>query len=265
MGQNISLELGMYGDENTAGNYDTGFVQVDNVEFTYNDDIAVVLNEIQSQKSEITVITRDIDGRIVPNAKVSLMQNNNLIKQQTTDESGKTIFTNLNFGIYNFTVNYTFSPSYEDVVFNSTMDNYGTPNWNLYNVSDLSHTFDLDLDIWTIDFEIVDWDDDLLGDGYVKIFDDKDGTLLKQISLVNGTARFQWNKASFYYYEVYFYNTKYSINDFLLNSSYIYRSKYVQNEKYYDHALLRYLPRRSQPLERCLLKPMLRKIIYAPC
>ncbi|MFX1278112.1 MAG: carboxypeptidase-like regulatory domain-containing protein [Promethearchaeota archaeon] len=238
MGQNISLEIGMYGDENSAaGNYDTGFAQIDDVEFTYNDEIIVVLNEVQSQKSDITIIVRDIDGRIVSNAKVSLVQDSNIIKQQTTDESGKTIFTNLNFGIYNFTVDYIFTPSYENVVFNSTRDNFGTSKWNLYNVSDLSHTFILDVDIWTIDFEIVDWDDDLLGDGYIKIFDDKEGTLLKKISLVNGTARFQWNNASFYYYEVYFYNTKYSINDFLLNSSFIYRTNYVQNEKYYDHAL----------------------------
>ncbi|MFX0019199.1 MAG: hypothetical protein ACFFBT_02190 [Promethearchaeota archaeon] len=237
MGQTISLELGMYGDENTAGNYDTGFVQVDDVAFTYDDDITVVINEIQIQKSDITVITRDIDGMIVPNAVVSLIQGTTLIKQQTTDETGKTIFTGLNFGIYNFTVDYAFTPSYEDEVFNSTKDNFGKPNWNLYNVSQLSHAFDLYLDIWTIDFEIVDWDNELLDDGYVKIFDDKGGILLDQITLSDGTARFRWNNASFYYYEVYFFNTRYNVNDFLLNSSYIYRSDYVQNEKYYDHTL----------------------------
>ncbi|MFW9784453.1 MAG: hypothetical protein ACFFFB_19390, partial [Candidatus Heimdallarchaeota archaeon] len=152
-------------------------------------------------------------------------------------DSGEAVFTGLNFGIYNFTANYTFTPGYEDIVFNSTSDNFGTSKWNLYNVSDLSHTFNLDLDIWTIDFEIKDWDDDLLNNGYVKLFDDKGGTLLKQIPLVDGTARFRWNNASFYYYEVHFFNTKYLVNDFLLNSSYIYRSNYVQNEKYFDHLL----------------------------
>jgi len=241
MGLNISLEFGMYGDENDASvplnSYDSGFVQVDDIKFTYDNDISVDLNEIQVQKSDVIVITRDIDGRIVPYTEVSLMQDTTLIKQQTTDETGKTIFTGLNFGMYNFTVNYTFTPSYEDIVYNSTRDNFGTSEWNLYNVSDLSHTFNLDLDIWTIDFEIVDWDDDPLDDGYVKLFDDKGGTLLKQISLINGAARFRWNNASFYYYEVYFYNTEYNINNFLLNSSYIYRSNYLQNEKYYDYSL----------------------------
>ncbi|NVM34266.1 MAG: hypothetical protein HWN81_01640 [Candidatus Lokiarchaeota archaeon] len=237
MGQNISLELGMYGDENTVGNYDTGFVQVDDVEFTYNDDLTIVLNDPQIQQSDITVITRDIDGRIISNAEVSLVQDGSLMKKQITDESGTTIFTGLNFGIYNFTVNYTFSPSYEDEVFNSYLENFGTAKWNLYNVSELDHTFELYLDVWTIDFEIVDWDEDLLNDGYVKVFDDNGGTLLKQLSLVNGTARFRWNNASFYYYEVYFDNTKYNVNEFLLNSSYIYRSNYVQNEKFYDHLL----------------------------
>ncbi|MFX0056835.1 MAG: hypothetical protein ACFE85_02710 [Candidatus Hodarchaeota archaeon] len=237
MGQNISLEFGMYGDENTVGNYDTAFVQVDDVEFTYSDDITVELNEIQTQKSDITVIARDIDGMIVPNAEVSLMQDTTLIKKQTTDQTGQTIFTGLNFGIYNFSVNYTFIPSYEDEVFNSTRDNFGTSSWNLYNVSELSHIYDLYLDIWTIDFEIVDWDDDLFDDGYVKVYNDSGGTLLKQISLVNGTARFRWNNASFYYYEVFFYNTRYNVNDFLLNSSYIYRSDYTQYDKYFDHSL----------------------------
>ena len=241
MGQKISLEFGMYGDENDpsaqSSNYDCGFVQVDDVEFTYDDDISVVLNEIQTQKSDVTVIARDIDGMIVPNAKVSLIQGHSLIKQQITDAAGKTIFTGLNFDIYNFTVDYTFTPSYENEVFNSTKDNFGTPKWNLYNVSQLSHTFDLYLDIWTIDFEIVDWDNELLDDGYVKIFDDKGGVLLNQITLSDGIARFRWKNAPFYYYEVYFFNTRYNINDFLLNSSYIYRSDYVQNEKYYDHTL----------------------------
>ncbi|MFX1406920.1 MAG: hypothetical protein ACFFBW_08195 [Promethearchaeota archaeon] len=237
MGQTISLEFGMYGDENTVGNYDTAFVQVDDIEFTYSDDITVEVNEIQSQKSDITVIARDIDGMITPNAEISLMQGITPIKKQTTDETGLTIFTGLNFGIYNFSVNYRFSPSYEDEVFNSTRDNFGTSNWNLYNVSELSQTFNLYLDIWTIDFEIADWDDDPLSDGYVKVYNDTEGTLLKQISLDNGTARFRWNNASFYYYEVYFYNTRYNVNNFLLNSSYIYRSTYNQNEKYYDHSL----------------------------
>ena len=237
MGQTISLEFGMYGDENTVGNYDTAFVQVDDIEFTYSDDITLELNEIQAQRSDIIVITRDIDGMIIPDAEVSLMQDTTLIKKQNTDETGQTIFTGLNYGIYNFSVNYSFSPTYEDEVFNSTRDNFGTSNWNLYNVSELSHIFDLDLDIWTIDFEIVDWDDDPLTNGYVKVYDDKGGTLLKQISLVNGTARFRWNNASFYYYDVYFYNTRYNVNNFLLNSSYIYRSDYADNDKYYDHSL----------------------------
>ncbi|MFX1328033.1 MAG: hypothetical protein ACFE91_07805 [Promethearchaeota archaeon] len=237
MGQNISLELGMYGDENMVGNYDTGFVQVDDVEFTYDDDITVVLNEVQIQKSDITVIARDVDGMIVPNAKVSLVQDQTVLKQQTTDATGTTIFTGLNFGIYNFSVNYVFSATYEDIVFNSTSEHFGTPKWNLYNVSELDHTFNLYLNIWTIDFEIVDWDDERLNDGYVKVYDNKSGTLLKQITLVDGTARFRWNNASYYYYEVYFYNTKYNMNNFLLNSSYIYRSNYEQNEKNYDHEL----------------------------
>ncbi len=241
MGQKISLEFGMYGDENDplaqSSNYDSGFVQVDDVEFTYDDDITVVLNEVQIQKSEVTVIVRDIDGMIVPNAKVSIVQNQSVIRQQTTDVTGTTIFTGLNFGIYNFTVNYVFNITYEDVVFNSTLDNFGTSNWNLYNISELEHTFDLYSDIWTIDFEIVDWDDERLNDGYIKVYDNKSGTLLKQITLVDGTARFRWINVSYYYYEVYFYNTKYNMNNFLLNSSYIYRSNYEQNEKYYDHEL----------------------------
>ncbi|TFG06804.1 MAG: hypothetical protein EU539_06670 [Promethearchaeota archaeon] len=235
MGMNISIEIGMYGDEG-VGNDDMAFGQVDEIYFTYDVDLTIELNEYQDQKSEITVITRDVDGMIVPNAEVTLI-GETTTKTQTTDESGETIFTNLNYGIYNFSVNYTFSATHEDVVFNSTEDNFGTSSWNLYNVSDLSASFDLNLDIWTIDFEINDWDEELLDDGRIKVFSEKDGEFLKQLTLVNGTARFRWNNRSHYYYEVYFYNTEYNVNNFLLNASYIYRSNYVQNEKNYDHSL----------------------------
>ncbi|MFX1258099.1 MAG: hypothetical protein ACFFAN_09580, partial [Promethearchaeota archaeon] len=236
MGENVSIEIGMFGDEGD-GNKDRGFGQIDELYFTYDLDITIELNEIQTQKSEITVITRDVDNRIVPLAEVSLVQGTSTIKKQTTDSTGKTIFTNLNFGVYNFSVNYKFNSTYEDEVFNSTRDNYDTSKWNMYNVEQLDITFNLTLDIWTIDFEIVDWDGDLLNNGYVKVLDDKDGIKLKKISLVNGTATFRWWNDTRYYYEVYFDNDDYAINNFLLNSSYIYRDNYVQNEKYYYHEL----------------------------
>ncbi|KKK42009.1 MAG: hypothetical protein Lokiarch_38500, partial [Candidatus Lokiarchaeum sp. GC14_75] len=239
MGMNVSLEVGMFGDEGIGGSDDVGFGQIDNVYFDYTVDTA--LNELQSQQSQIIIITRDVDGNIVPSAEVSIIQDGSVIDTQTTDDTGECTFSNINYGIYNFTVNYTFAPGVEQVVFNSTEANFGTSLWNTYNASNLDESFDLYLDIWTMDFEIVDWDDELLDDGYgnVKIYDDKGGTLLKELPLVNGTARFRWNNASFYYYEVSFNNTDYNsdYNNFLLNSSYIYRSDYVLNKKYYDHAL----------------------------
>ncbi|KKM86571.1 hypothetical protein LCGC14_1277660, partial [marine sediment metagenome] len=239
MGMNVSLEVGMFGEEGKDGSDDVGFGQIDNVYFDYTVDTA--LNELQSQQSQIIIITRDVDGNIVPSAEVSIIQDGSVIDTQTTDDTGECTFSNINYGIYNFTVNYTFAPGVEQVVFNSTEANFGTSLWNTYNASNLDESFDLYLDIWTMDFEIVDWDDELLDDGYgnVKIYDDKGGTLLKELPLVNGTARFRWNNASFYYYEVSFNNTDYNsdYNNFLLNSSYIYRSDYVLNKKYYDHAL----------------------------
>ncbi|MFX1442739.1 MAG: hypothetical protein ACFFHV_04935 [Promethearchaeota archaeon] len=236
MGMNVSIEIGMFGDEG-RGNKDMAFGQVDEIYFTYDLDLSLELNEIQTQKTEITVITRDVDDRIIANAEVSLVQDGNVLKTQTTDSTGKTIFTNLNFGIYNFSVNYTFSPTNEAVVFNSSRDNYGTSDWDIYKVEQLYISFDLNLDIWTIDFEIVDWDGDPLDDGYVKVYNQKGGNMLKKLPLDNGSATFRWWNDTRYYYEVYFDNNKYTPNNILLNSSYIYRTDYVQNEKYYNHEL----------------------------
>jgi len=232
MGQNVSLQIGMIGDESHR-NHDLGYGQVDDIRFSYQVDTA--LNELHVQKSDITVIIRDVDGRIVPNAEVSLVQDNEVLDTQTTDDKGEYIFTNMLYDVYNFTVNYTLSPGVEKVVFNSTHDNLGTSRWNIYNVT--SHvTYSLYCDIWTINFEIDDWDDEPLESGYINVYDYKDGNLLTTLNLDSaGTATFRWSNASQYYYDVYFDDADYAINDILLNSSYIYRADYESNGKKFIH------------------------------
>ena len=234
MGQTISIEVGMFGNEGSANN-DQAFGQIDEVYFTYQ--VSTALNEVQTQKSEITVITRDIDGRIVPNAEVSIVQDNIVIDTQITDDTGEYTFTNMNFGIYNFTINYTFAPGVEQVVFNSTKGNYGTNLSYMYNVTALYETYIFYSDIWTIEFEIIDWNDEPLEYGYIKLFNQKGGNLLKTIQLVNGSSIFRWRNATRYYYEVYFDNDDYTTNNILLNSTYIYRSDYETTDRTFNHVM----------------------------
>ncbi len=235
MGENISLEIGMIGDEGDI-NEDIAFGQIDQVYFTYQVDTE--LNDYQEQTTNIKVITRDIDGNIVPNAEVSLVQNNAPKTTQTTDDTGEYEFTSQSFGIYNFTVNYTFAPGVEQVVFNSTEANFGTSLYNIYNATDVSETYVLYLDIWTINFEIVDWDDEPLDDGYIKVYNQEGGNLLKTIQLVNGSAEFRCRNDIKYFYEVYFDNSNYVINDILLNKSNIYRSDYEATSRNLHHTFI---------------------------
>jgi hypothetical protein len=232
-GNLIFIEFGMYGAEGTAA---SAFGQIDNVKFNYI--LQANLDpEIEQRKAEITVIARDVDGRIVPNAEVSLINSTQaytvLETQSTSSDDGSALFPSVSFGDYNFTVNYTLPEGKEIVVYNSSAI-VGFPG---YTINTSLHTFDLPLDMWTIDFEMVDYDKEMLNYGYILV-NETPGVYLANLTLDGyGKATFRGKNQSEYYYQVFYDNDDYNLNPTALNESYIYRSTYEQNNKYQAQTL----------------------------
>ncbi len=228
-GKLVFLEFGMYGLEGAAV---SAFGQIDGVRFNYI--LQTDLDPfVEQRKAEITIIARDVDGRIVPNAKISLINSTgslyDVLDTQYTSDDGSAIFPSVSFGAYNFTVNYTLPEGKEIVVYNSS----AIVGFTNYTINTAQHTFDLPLKMWTIDFEIVDYDKEPLYLGYVLVNDSAgSGELLANLTLdVNGKATFRGKNQSDYYYQVFYDNDDYNLNPTALNASYIYRSNYEQNNR----------------------------------
>ena len=233
-GDLIFVEFGMYGLEGSAV---SAFGQIDSVSFNYI--LQTELDpEIEQRKAEITIIARDVDGRIVPNAEVSLINSTGLYEvldtRYTSSDEGSAIFPSVSFGDYNFTVNYTLPEGQEIVVYNSS----AIPGFSNYTVDTALHTFDLPLDMWTIDFEMVDYDKEILNHGYILVNNTFGGELLANLTLDEyGKATFRGQNQAEYYYQVFYDNDDYNLNPTALNESYIYRSFYEQNNKYLAQTL----------------------------
>ncbi|MFX1239477.1 MAG: hypothetical protein ACFE8P_17380, partial [Promethearchaeota archaeon] len=118
MGKEIFIELGTWGEEDgypRLGWSRSGFFQLDNVIFNYT--LRASLDELQTQVSVVTVIAKDVDGRVVPNAKIFIFDGSDEIKSGVATK-GRIKFTNVPRGRYNITANYTLG-SQEVEVFNS--------------------------------------------------------------------------------------------------------------------------------------------------
>ncbi|MFX1391226.1 MAG: hypothetical protein ACFE9Z_14265 [Promethearchaeota archaeon] len=239
MGEVIFLELGTWGPEDgDTQTQKSGFFQVDDIRFNYT--ISAEMQESQAQESSIEVIAKDIDGRIVPNAEITLV-NNSIAKGApgyevatgTTDFTGRIRFTQIPNGRYNITANYTLG-TLEEEVYNSYSSGTGPFYFN-----GISYTKEITLDLWTIDFEIVDWDGNPLSMGYIEVNESLNGDFLKKMTLdQNGRATFRWLNQPSYYFRVYYDHEDYSGNPVLLNESYIYRSDYNKpGVKYQSHSI----------------------------
>ncbi len=242
MGQTIYLEVGMGGNEE----WDAAFGQIDDIRFTYN--LTVALNEEEKQKSEVTIIAKDVDGRLVPGAEITIFNsstiadsvNNYTNSINTTMDGtgyGSAIFSPVRYAIYNITVNYTLENSgLEEVVFNSSKD------WDTeYVIENLFETIELELNITTIDFEIVDWDGIPIDRGYINVTDSKGGNVIEILQLDDdGKATFRWLNVSQYYYQFYYDNGAYRDNPLPLNASYIYSGAYhpIGGEKFQNYQIL---------------------------
>ncbi|MFX0136638.1 MAG: hypothetical protein ACFFDN_23570, partial [Candidatus Hodarchaeota archaeon] len=240
MGEEIFIEFGTWGPED--GDIQTvksGFFQVDDVRFNYT--LSTEIEEFQAQVSEIEVITKDIDGRSVPTADVMIVDNSyakgspNYYVANGTTTNGRITFSNIPNGYYNITANYTLG-SQTTEVFNSIDSGLGP-----YYFNGINYIIDIQLNLWTIDFEIVDWDGIPLKYGYIEINESQGGPLLDTLTLdENGKATFRWVNSSSYYYKVYYDNDDYGIgfSPTALNESYIYRSDYsIDNVKFRHHTI----------------------------
>jgi hypothetical protein len=243
-GQEIFLEAGAWGEEvgpiGGVGNEGrkSAFFQFDYIQFNY--DLTASLDEVQAHNSTITVVARDVDGRLVSNAEVMIV-NNSIAKGMpgyqiangTTDSNGIITFKLIPNGRYNITANYTLG-SREIEVFNSYDSNNGPFYYN-----GISYTQEIILDLWTIDFEISDWDGIPLSVGYIEVNESLGGDLLETLILdENGKAMFRWENTADYYFRVFYNDPDYLGGPFLLNESYIYRSNYDTTDvKFQEHII----------------------------
>ncbi|MFX0210799.1 MAG: carboxypeptidase-like regulatory domain-containing protein, partial [Candidatus Hodarchaeota archaeon] len=207
--------------------FQSAFYQIDNVTFNYKIDTALN-DEVQEVAGEVTFITKDVDGRIVPNAEVTITEDYGTPTEvgpyETTEEDGSTHFSNVAYGLYNVTVNYTIPYSgIEAVVYNSSL----IPEEFLIDGS--GKVYELTLNMCTIDFEIVDYGGYPLTYGYINVSYNEGGTALDILQLENdGKATFRWLNRSFYYYQIYYNNIDFSPNPTPINASYIWRDDYAK-------------------------------------
>ncbi len=244
MGQEVFLEIGVWGDERADynvqddGKYNkAAFFNIDDIRFNYW--LETDINEVQRQQSEVTIVTTDVDGRLVPNAEVFFVND-------TSGEVKKTGFTgplnasktfSLSNGVYNITVNYSLSSNLKEVVYNSSTFNEIT-----YYFIGGAYSYVLRLNLTTIDFEIADTDGNPLTLGYVNVSYYKGSDVLKKLNLDSsyGTASFCWLNRSSYYYEVYYDNddyAKYKNPTSLVNGTYTHTSIFDKTQRSYSNIL----------------------------
>ena len=233
MGQEIFLEAGTWGEElgllNQNAGEKQGLLQMDNIGFNYT--LTASIDEVQAHNSTLTIIARDVDGSLVPNAEINLVNNSiakgmpgHVVSSSYTDSNGRLTFSLIPNGRYNITANYT-RGSREIEVFSSYESGLGP-----YYFNGIFYTQEIELDIWTIDFEITDWDKIPLNLGYIEVNESLGGSLIDKLVLdENGKATFRWQNATRYYFSVFYDNDDYNGNPILLNESYVYRNFYERS------------------------------------
>ncbi len=205
------------------------------IEQIYNGyELATTLNEEQIRFAQISVIAKDVDGRIVPNVEVTLYNETGPFLTQTTDSRGLVEFIEVPFGDYNMTANFTSSLGVEKMVFNSS--EIGKE----YSFNGLIYKVYIELDIWAIDFQVEDWNGDPMDQGFIEIWDtDSKNTLIDNLTINpdTGLQTFRWLNTSSYYYEIYYNNPDYTPQITKMNSSTILRSNYVNNFKTFTRTI----------------------------
>ncbi len=197
--------------------------------------LVVVLNEEQEKRASVVIIANDIDGRVVPGLEIYMYNPDFPLNEDylgTTGEQGHLEFPDVNRTEYIITANYSISTgiqTFEEIVFNST--DYSIT----YDFLGDFHTVYINVSLWSIDFEIEDWNEDPMGYGYVLVYNKSDYTeLIANITLNKeyGTQTFRWSNISqdaVYYYEVYYDNEDYVQQPNFINRSLVNRTVYLNN------------------------------------
>ncbi|MFX1394456.1 MAG: hypothetical protein ACFFAH_12895 [Promethearchaeota archaeon] len=238
MGQDVFIEIGSWGREDgnlgTTKDYRGGFFQIDNVGFNYT--LTGTLDELQAVDNEVTIVAVDVDGRIVPNVEIFILNQSargqsNFIVNSSFTADGTIKFTHVPRGNFNITANYTLANGTVVEVFNSSISGDGP-----YYFNGINYTVQIQLDIWTIDFEVADWNGIPIPYGYIELRKSKGGTWLYNLTLNSkGRATFRWLNDTSYYYKIYYDNEDYTRRKIPLNESYISRNAYIQDDVKYTH------------------------------
>lgn len=191
-------------------------------------DVDTELLPVTERAAAVTIVVEDVDGRRVPGAEVSLWDNSTHILEiggtpytDYTGSDGTVSFTKVPFGFYNITANYTLNSGlYEQVVYDSRDLPGGDVEFKGLVVSTT-----INAELWTIDFEVDDWDGDPLDYGFVKVGNAIDYVLETLILDSEGKTTFRWLNTTSYNYTVYYDNIDYTIeNPTKLNESKITRA-----------------------------------------
>ncbi|MFW9874456.1 MAG: carboxypeptidase-like regulatory domain-containing protein, partial [Candidatus Thorarchaeota archaeon] len=188
--------------------------------------ISTELLPVKERAASVSIIVKDIDGRRVPGAKVSLWDNLTHILEigsttytEYTFSDGIVSFTGVPFGSYNITVNYTtYSSSNEELVYDSREEPSGEVEFKGLFVS-----ANVTANLWTIDFEVKDWDGEPLNYGYVDVANSTIDVIDTIPLDPEGKATYRWLNTSSYNYTIYYDNPDYYTHPTSLNSSKIYR------------------------------------------
>ncbi|MGV9197945.1 MAG: hypothetical protein ACOC4M_03820 [Promethearchaeia archaeon] len=178
----------------------------DDISLWYDDSVQTVAGnepEVTSGDAEpisytLEVTCIDIDGFRVPNAQVEVTNDSQpfLDKTGQTTESGTVLFSNMSRnGIYNITVNYTM-----DGINGETKIVYEKSNFQL---DGLRTELTARLNLWTINFEISDFDTQPIKYGYVQLKNGTD-TVGETTLTASGKGTIRWMNQSSYNYSVYY-------------------------------------------------------------
>ncbi len=218
-------------------NYDLSWRELYWLYHNYNLNISLMGE--QERAASVRIVVRDIDGRPVPNAEVSLVNNTAPIANRTivtfnASDIGVVNFEDIPFGEYNVTVNYTLNQGgmiYENVLYDSAELEDATLNFFGLFCNETIY-----VDIWSIDFEVDDWEGDPMDYGYVLVYNNSNSDpLLANLTLGTGTGinTFRWLNRSQYYYELYYYNKDYLTKQNLLESDTIYRESKLNSTTFF--------------------------------
>ena len=193
------------------------------------------LNEEQEKRTTITVIAKDIDGKVIPGLEIFMYNLTGENYLGTTGDLGRVEFPDVKRENYIITANYSIfngTHTFEEVVFNSS-------NYNVvYDFSGLGdfHTVYINTSLWSIDFEIEDWNDEPMGFGYVLVYNKTDYTdRIANLTLNKefGTQTFRWinfSQDAAYSYEIYYDNADYEKQHTLVNRSIVDRTDYLSKK-----------------------------------